>query len=230
MRTRIFQHVSFEGPGNIAGWLRQAGSHISTTELFKGDPIPDHSEFDLLVVMGGPMSVNDEKIYPWLQAEKRCIREAIEAGKKVLGVCLGAQLIASAVGAKVYPNDEKEIGWFPVTASGSRENVFQFPRELSVFHWHGDTFDLPREAVLLASSPACKHQAFQIGDGVIGLQFHLEVTPDAVGSMISHCGNELVTQPFIQTAAQMSSAPAKLYEDANRIMTDLLGYLTKVAV
>ena len=144
------------------------------------------------------MSIHDEDIYPWLRAEKTLITAAIREGKKVLGICLGAQLIAAVSGARVYPNPQKEIGFWPVrwteaAGKGRPEEIF--------FHWHGETFDLPAGARLLASTKACVNQAFLLGDGVLGVQFHPEVTPEIIRAMIAHEGHELVDAPYIQPAA-----------------------------
>ncbi|MFZ3157950.1 MAG: gamma-glutamyl-gamma-aminobutyrate hydrolase family protein, partial [Smithella sp.] len=178
MRAHYLQHVEFEGLGSIASWLEADGYEITNTRLFESAKFPNLKEIDLLVVMGGPMSVNDEDDFPWLVSEKQFIREAINSGKPVLGICLGAQLIASAAGAKVYSNPVKEIGWFPIYGISSQDvSIFSFPPSVKVFHWHGETFDLPSGAIRLAKSDGCENQAFQIGKPVIGLQFHLETTP-----------------------------------------------------
>ena len=130
--------------------------------------------------------------FPWLVSEKQFIREAIRSGKPVLGICLGAQLIASAMGAGVYRNPLKEIGWFPIRGISSNDSsVFCFPPSMIVFHWHGETFDLPPGATRLAKSDGCENQAFQFGQSVIGLQFHLETTPLAAREMVLNCRNEL---------------------------------------
>ncbi|MBU0964972.1 MAG: gamma-glutamyl-gamma-aminobutyrate hydrolase family protein, partial [Proteobacteria bacterium] len=156
MRAHYFQHVPFEGLGSIALWLAAAGFEITSTRFFASAELPDLNMIDLLVVMGGPMSVNDEAELPWLVLEKRFIREAIEAGKPVLGICLGAQLIASALGARIYPNPVKEIGWLPIQGISANDSaVFRFPETEKVFHWHGETFDLPAGAIRLAKSEGC---------------------------------------------------------------------------
>jgi GMP synthase-like glutamine amidotransferase len=176
--------------------------------------------------MGGPMSVNDEQTYPWLQAEKKFIAEAIDNGKIVFGVCLGAQLIASSLGAKVFPNRNREIGWFPVERVASKENVDLkniLPDRMEVFHWHGETFDLPAHAVHLARSEGCDNQAFSIGERVLGLQFHLEATPLSVRLLTEKCKNDLVAGRYIQSATEMLSAPSR-FQCINEVMDRLLDH------
>jgi len=227
MRAHYLQHVPFEGLGSIAPWLEAAEAEVTRTRLFTGDRLPDLAALDLLVVMGGPMSVNDETALPWLIAEKRFIRDAIEDAIPILGVCLGAQLIATAMGARVYANGEKEIGWFPVTAVPSTDpSVFRFPPSLEVFHWHGETFDLPAGAVHLARSLACEHQAFQLGPSTIGLQCHLETTPASASALASHCRAELVPSRFVQGEAEILPAPAERYDAMNAVMGEVLAFLT----
>lgn len=228
MRAHYLQHVPFEGLASIAPWLGAAGAEVTRTRLFAGDALPDVAALDLLVVMGGPMSVNDEDTLPWLVAERRFIREAIEGGIPILGVCLGAQLIATAMGARVYANGEPEIGWFPVTAVPSADaSIFRFPPSLEVFHWHGETFDLPAGAVHLARSRGCEHQAFQLGPSAIGLQCHLETTPASARELATHCRAELVPSRFVQGEAEILAAPAEQYAAMHTVMDDLLSYLTR---
>jgi GMP synthase-like glutamine amidotransferase len=214
--------------GGIEPWLRSVRAEVTSTRFFERPILPDIGEVDLLVVMGGPMSVNDEADLAWLVPEKRFIRQAIEEEKAVLGVCLGAQLIASAMGARVYPNREKEIGWFPVSSveAGAARSVFAFPPESPAFHWHGETFDLPAGAVHLARSAACENQAFQLGRRVIGLQFHLETTPGSARELAANCASELVPSRYVQSEEQILAAPASTYETIHELMGGVLTFLT----
>jgi len=228
MQAHYFQHVPFEGLGSIEPWLRNAGYKISYTRFYNSDDLPLIEDIDLLIVMGGPMSVNDESAHPWLVREKEFIKNAIRTGKSVLGICLGAQLIADAMGGTVFPNPVKEIGWFPVQAV-EPENVlfFQFPKETQVFHWHGETFSLPEGAVRIAKSNGCENQAFQIGSNVLGLQFHLETTPSSAKAIVENCQDELGEGKYIQTGEKILSGPVERYSSINSLMGKVLGYLEK---
>ena len=226
-RAHILQHVPFEGPGSIASWLDAGGWRVTRTAFFESADLPAPEDIDLLVVMGGPMSVNDGDRHRWLAAEKRFVRAAVEAGKPVLGICLGAQLIAAALGARVYPNAEKEIGWLPVRAVAEGAGLFRFPAQVEVFHWHGETFDLPPGATRLAESAGCANQAFQLGGRVIGLQFHLETTPDTARAIVAHCRDELSPARYVQDEAQILAAPPERYAGINRLMAQVLDWLTR---
>jgi len=208
IRFHCLQHVPFETPGNIEAWIKQSGHSISFTYFFNNVHLPALKDFDVLVIMGGPMSVHDENDYPWLKKEKEFISATIRENKKILGICLGAQLIAEALGAKVFNNKEKEIGFMPVhfIKDAVQNDLFKnFNEDETVFHWHGETFDLPRGAVLIASTQACINQAYSIGDKIIGLQFHLEVTPEIVKDMVKQEGHELVIAPYIHAAEKILS-------------------------
>lgn len=176
-----------EGLGKIASWISEREHTVSATHLYRGETLPDGESFDFLVIMGGPMNIYEYRNHPWLPGEKRFIRQAIDDGKYVLGVCLGAQLIADVLGAKVYQNAKMEIGWYPVRFNSAKKSVraFEnFPEELTVLHWHGDTFHLPEGAVHLAGSDACRNQAFAYGQRVIGLQFHIEMDEPDVSAFL----------------------------------------------
>ena len=149
------------------------------------------------------MSIHDETEFPWLRAEKRLIATAIREGKKVLGICLGAQLIAAVCGARVYSGTHKEIGFFPVQWTEAAPPRLHDWNARPIFHWHGETFDLPKDAILLASTNVYPNQAFRLGENVLGLQFHPEVTPAIIREMITHEGHELVPAPHIQSAASI---------------------------
>jgi GMP synthase-like glutamine amidotransferase len=225
MRVHVLQHLPFEDLGNIAPNLETRGAHVSYTHFFENPHLPPPDGFDLIIIMGGSMSANDEEKFPWLKLEKQFIRDVIKRGIGVLGVCLGAQLIANALGARVYRNPHKEIGWFPVRRVQAPEGHFTLPQECMAFHWHGETFDLPEGAVKLAESDACRNQAFQIKRNVIGLQFHLETTPYNASALIENFRDELVPAPYIQREEEILSAPDPLYQSIDSITNDLLSYL-----
>jgi GMP synthase (glutamine-hydrolysing) len=226
MRLHWLQHVPFEGLGVIQEWAISCGMHITRTRLYAGEHPPSPLSIDWLVIMGGPMGIHDHGQYPWLAEEKAVIREAIEAGKTVLGICLGAQLIADVLGATVYPAPHKEIGWFPLRRAP--EAPEWMPEALTAFHWHGDTFGLPEEAARLASSDACPTQGFVYRDRVIGLQFHVESTHESIAALIQNCGHELVDAPYIQSGEQLRNGCSNL-PDIHAMMNNLLNNLLQVA-
>jgi len=230
MKIHYLQHVAFEGPGSIETWARRAGHPLTATRLYEGEALPLLQEVDWLVVMGGPMSVHDESVYPWLHQEKQCIGSAIDAGKVVLGVCLGAQLIAETLGARVYPSRVKEIGWFPVerTPLAAATHFGEaLPAHFEAFHWHGETFDLPAGAVHLARSEACAHQAFVYRERVVALQFHLETTRAGVEQLGQQCAAEIISGPFVQPVAALL-ADAGRFAAINQHMSGLLDRLAEL--
>lgn len=226
MNVHYLQHVPFEGLGTIENWVRSGGHSLGATHFYRGDSLPRIDAVDLLVVMGGPMNIHEEADYPWLAAEKRFIEQAVTAGRRVLGICLGAQLIADVLGAKVYANADKEIGWFPIEKTQSAPELFSaFPQRIEVFHWHGDTFDIPAGAVHAARSAGCANQAFVYDERVAGLQFHLETTPDGVRQLIAHGTGDLVEGRYIQTARGMLADTGR-FDVVNHLMRGLLDRLT----
>jgi GMP synthase-like glutamine amidotransferase len=209
MRIRALQHAPHEGPAGIEAWAAARGHVLAVTRLAHGEPLPAVDAFDVLVSMGGPMSANDEATYPWIAEEKRLIRTAIQADRRILGVCLGSQMVASALGKRVYAARGAEIGWFPVRvrpeAARSRAFAGMAPGGIfTPFHWHGETFDLPEGALHLAETDTCPNQAFEIefdgGPGrggalVLALQFHLEATEASVAAMCAAEGTTMAPEP-----------------------------------
>lgn len=227
LRIHYLQHVAFEGLGYIETWANQNKYPLTSTRYYESWKLPELSAFDWLIIMGGPMGVYDENKFFWLSEEKAFIEKTIRANKTVIGICLGAQLIATALGARVYPNTKKEIGWFPVTKTTASENHFLFkdlPDTCPVFHWHGDTFDLPDGAVHLLQTSICPHQAFIWNKKVLGLQFHLEVTPQTLTSMIDNCRQELIRDTFVQNEKEISNCSG-LCESSNLYLKNILTQL-----
>lgn len=207
MRIHYLQHVPFEDLANIQAWAEKRGHETSGTMLFRDEPLPDLNGFDWLVIMGGPMNIYEHNRYPWLVREKEFIGRAIAADKIVLGICLGAQLMADVLGGGVRRNEHKEIGWFPVrlTPEAKSSKIFRvLPDNFVAFHWHGDTFDIPPGALRMAESQACKNQAFEFHRAV-GLQFHLESSMDSIDHLILNCSDELSEGRYIQRPKELLS-------------------------
>jgi GMP synthase-like glutamine amidotransferase len=220
-------HVPFEGLGCMEQWITLNNHTFSYTHFYDNYQLPDINDIDWLIVMGGPMGVYDEAQYSWLAEEKAFIREAIEKGKTVIGICLGSQLIAEALGAKVYPNKQKEIGWFDLelTTEGKNQKILAgFEYKFPVFHWHGDTFDLPAGSKRLFQSEATANQAFLYKEKVLGLQFHFEVTARTLHEMVQNGISELAECETIQSAEQILKQTAFI-EANNKKMFQILDYL-----
>lgn len=208
MRVHVVQHVDFEGPGAIASWLDTHGHQTEILRPYAGQPLPDAGDVDWLIVMGGPMGVRDDASLPWLTGEKRFLRACLDADAAVLGICLGAQLIADALGAAVYANGDKEIGWLPIEAV-DEAGVALVPAGGVALHWHGDTFDLPPGARHLVRSAACRHQAFDCGPRVVGLQYHLEMQPAGLADLARACAAELAAGgPCVQSETEILAPTA----------------------
>ncbi len=232
MRVHFLKHVHYEGLGVIEPWLASRSAQTSVTEFYREPRLPEVGEFDWLIVMGGPMSVNDGDRHAWLGPERELIAEAIASEKVVLGICLGAQLIASALGAGVYRSQGPEAGWFEIERldEGSEAHALSgLPRHIEVFHWHEDTFDLPRGASRLARSSGCENQAFALGGRVLGLQFHLEVTPESVSALIKNSRLHSRHGKFVQPKGDMLT-DARQFTAANHAMASVLGNLAKLIV
>ena len=228
-KIHCLQHETFEGLGVIKDWLDDKKFEVKYTHIYKTHKLPDINSIDCLIIMGGPMSVNDETIYPWLTPEKQFILDCINAGKVVIGICLGSQLIANAMGSKVYPNIHKEIGWFPITKTKNTSSEIStiLPEEITVFHWHGETFDLPLGATLIASSEACKNQIFSLSEKVFGFQCHLEIDSKALHGFVEECEEELVPATYIQSAKEMLILEKEYSQNMNTILFSILSKLIK---
>lgn len=229
MKIAALFHVSFEKLGLIEDWILIREYSLTEFHPYDDPRLPDVMDFDMLIVMGGPMSVNDENQFPWLAMEKKLIRSCLESEKPVLGICLGAQLIASALGKSVFRGKHTEIGWFPVTFNKDEAGKLfpRLPAKATVFHWHGDTFDLPEGAISLGSSAITPVQAFLAHRRLLALQFHLEIKPENISLMINHAGEELVSSPYIQDATALSKGLANLSE--NKVLLEIfLDYLANL--
>jgi len=224
MRIHSLEHEPFEGLANIGVWAEDRGHTITRTRLFNNEKLPQMSDFDWLVIMGGSMNIYEEDKYPWLSAEKKFIKDAIEHKKVVLGVCLGSQLIADVLGGRVTRNRYSEIGWFPVmlTEEAKTSSIFStLPEKFTAFHWHGDTFNIPPGALRMAESEGCANQAFEYSGRVIGLQFHLEYSKESIDLMVQNCGAEIVEGKYIQKIEEIMSQLGNVTETAG-IMNLLL--------
>ena len=229
-RAHYFQHVPFEGLGSMEPWLAARDYEITVTRQFAGDPTPaieELADIDLLVVMGGPMSVNDTSEFAWLNAELAFVSAAINADTPTLGICLGAQLIAKSLGSTIGRNPVAEIGWFDVeTIAATGKEIPNLPERYSAFHWHGETFDTPAGAHRFGASEACDNQAFIYNERVIGLQFHLETTPESARLLVEHCGDELEsTSAFVQSADVILGETNAAFVALNKHMETVLSFL-----
>jgi len=209
IKIHVLQHEPFEGPGLVADWAAERGHNLTVTEVYNNETLPSPDSFDWLVIMGGGMSVNDEKELSWLKPEKEFVKAVIDTGKTVIGFCLGSQMIVNVLGKKVYSNKVKEIGWYPVslTDTGKQSAFFtpQWDRQV-FFHWHGETFDLPDEAEHLAFTETCSNQAFIIGNRIFGFQFHPETNYQTLQQMVESGNAELVKDKFVMEAAEILAA------------------------
>lgn len=215
MRIHSLQHVSYGHLNTIAQWSKHKTHSLSTTLLCQDFELPKFDDFDLLIINGGPMSIFDEDRYPWLKEEKKFIINAIEKRKTILGICLGAQLLADAMGAKVYKTQYPEIGWHPVSLTEEAKNsrVFgRLPRIFTPFLWHEYGFKIPKGCRRVAESERCANQAFVCQDKLIGIQFHIE--PPILKRAISCYGAQMKKGKYVQSPEEMLNGKAnkeKLY-------------------
>lgn len=227
MKIHYLQHVSFENAGFIEEWAQANKHNITKTKLFENENLPDTSTFDLLVIMGGPMNIYEDDKYPWLKAEKIFISKCIAKDKKILGVCLGGQLIAHCLGGQVTKGDHKEIGWYEVEKIKSDSCIDEiFPEKFIALHWHGDTFSIPDKAIHFAKTTACENQAFIYKEKVIALQFHLEATYESLSALSQNCADEIDDSEYMQTPTKMLGN-ANNFTLSNALMAKILLFLNK---
>jgi len=221
-------HVPFEGPGVMTDWVLEKGHRLEYTRFYKDDPLPEASGVDLLIIMGGPMNVFDYHMHSWMQEEIEWVGEFIRSGKPLIGICLGAQIIAAALGEEVYPGPEREIGWHNLQflPSLGEFKIFEdLPVTRKAFHWHGDTFNIPKGAVRIARSQLFPNQGFIFDRRVVALQFHLEVTPESVEALVDNCRDELVEGSYIQTEPEIL-AEASYFKGNQQVLFHFLDYLS----
>lgn len=227
MKIHYLQHVPFEGLGFIGTWLNENNHEMSSTRFYETDyHFPESGEIDALIIMGGPMGVYDEHLYSWLYEEKQFIKDCIQADKKILGICLGSQLLSVCLGADVHPAENKEIGWFKVSPTEECKKIGWlydlFKDEPVVFHWHGDQFEIPLDGSFsFLESNANRNQAFYHNENMIGLQFHVEVTPETTAFMLKNGKNELMKSSYTQTETEIQKGLVHV-RNCNRIMEAIL--------
>ena len=226
MRIHFIQHMHFEYPGTIADWANEKNYIISYTKIFEEAKFPSIDLFDILVIMGGVMGVYEEDKYAWMKAEKSFIKKSIEANKKVLGICLGAQFIAEALGAKVFPHTKKEIGWFEVEKVLQHKLTDKLPQKFTTFHWHGDTFTLPENAIHLFKTNACEQQGFVYNNHVAGLQFHMEIKKDLLNNMTENERAELLKADYVQSEDEIKNLMTKYISEQKKFMYNFLEAFT----
>jgi GMP synthase-like glutamine amidotransferase len=208
MRILLIQHDPLDGPGSLTEWAYLRGHSLSICLICQGEPLPSHDSYDLLVSLGGPMGAYEEEKHPWLVTEKEYLLQAVASGKKILGLCLGCQLLADALGGKAFRHTCKEFGWQPIEPLESGKEWFS-PGSFHAFQWHGDTYTLPPGAVQLARNAAAEQQAFLLngpsGNPVIGLQFHLEWTEAMAREALAEPGVAPTASPTVQTPEEILS-------------------------
>ncbi|WP_180954222.1 type 1 glutamine amidotransferase [Bacillus sp. M6-12] len=231
MKIHYIQNDPLATLGNIEEWVSSRNHSLSCTKIYENETLPSLDSFEMLIILGGRMGAYEEEKFPWLLAERRFIYEAINKKKWVLGICLGVQMLASALGSKVYPHAHQEIGWWPIELTEKAEQTKLFkgiPKSFAAFEHHGDTFDLPEGALCLATSKGCSNQAFSYGERVIGLQFHPEFTEEVINSVLKITGKQMPSGDFVQDPAFWITQAA-LLEEAKSILFTILNNMEEAA-
>ena len=234
MRIHCLQHLEFETLGNINQWVRSRGHTLSRSLPYESTLFPDPDDFDLLVIMGGLMSVYQEDSYPWLKMEKDFVKKCLEAEKAIFGICFGAQVLAEILGSKVSKNEHKEVGWHKVKVTAVNDGISLlsgFEEEFTALQWHGDTFDLPENTVRLFESEACREQGFIYRNNVLAVQFHPEANEGCLRDLIENCSTDLVEGRYIQGKKEILDKP-DFVKGSAELMFSILdwfesGYLVK---
>ena len=237
LKVHYFQHIAGEGFGSCYSFLKQYDAHISATEFFALPPdlpldieaLPQVEDVDLLIIMGGAMSVNDEANFPWLKIEKRWLRRYLSMGKPAIGLCLGGQLIANALGAAVSRNEKPELGWTEVRKTNHiPDTCFKVPAQFNVMQWHSETFEIPKGAIHLAENEVCRNQMYQIGKNVLGFQFHPEITAHSLALFLENDEDSPHFSDYhAHTKQQLKNTTKNNFIEGNQILNQAIEYVVQ---